>query len=85
MHLIDSLFMLNKTRGENMATITTNKIDKVQVEISSSLLSHLLNSGLLHCGDCKCLNANAKTVIWHNLLASSTSSDTLDGEEILCA
>jgi len=77
--------MLSKTRGENMATITTNKIDKVQVEISSNLLSHLLNSGLLHCGDCKCLNANAKTVIWHNLLASSTSSDTLDGEEILCA
>lgn len=77
--------MLSKTRGENMATITTNKIDKVQVEISSNLLSHLLNSGLLHCGDCKCLNANAKTVIWHNLLASSTSSDTLGGEEILCA
>lgn len=77
--------MLSKTRGENMATITTNKIDKVQVEISSNLLSHLLNSGLLHCGDCKCLNANAKTVIWHNLLASSTSSDALDGEEILCA
>lgn len=68
-----------------MATINNNKIDKVQVEISSSLLSNLLNSGLLHCGDCKCLNANAKTVIWHNLLASSTSSDTLDGEEILCA
>ncbi|TWX69881.1 hypothetical protein ESZ36_08055 [Colwellia demingiae] len=68
-----------------MATITTNKIDKVQVEISSNLLSHLLNSGLLHCGDCKCLNANAKTVIWHNLLASSTSSDALDGEEVLCA
>ncbi len=68
-----------------MATITTNKIDKVQVEISSNLLSHLLNSGLLHCGDCKCLNANAKTVIWHNLLASSTGSDDLNGEEILCA
>jgi len=77
--------MLNKTRGENMATITTNNIDTVQVEIPSNLLSYLLNSGLLHCGDCKCLNANAKTVIWHNLLASSTSSDTLDGEEILCA
>ena len=68
-----------------MATITTTNTDKVQVEISSNLLSYLLNSGLLHCGDCKCLNANAKTLIWHNLLASSTSSDTLDGEKILCA
>lgn len=79
------LFMLSKTRREKMPTITTNDTDKVQVEISSNLLSHLLNSGLLHCGDCKCLNANAKTIIWHNLLASSTSCDTHDGEEILCA
>ena len=79
------LFMINKTRGENMTTITTNNIDTVQVEISSKLLSYLLNSGLLHCGDCKCLNANAKTVIWHNLLASSTSCNALDGEEVLCA
>ena len=68
-----------------MATITTTNTDKVQVEISSNLLSYLLNSGLLHCGDCKCLNANAKTVIWHNLLASSTSCNALDGEEVLCA
>lgn len=70
-----------------MNTIAANNIDKVQVEISSNLLTHLLNSGLLHCGDCKCLNANAKTVIWHNLLASSTnttSSNTINGE-ILCA
>ncbi|PKI14166.1 hypothetical protein [Colwellia sp. 12G3] len=68
-----------------MRTIAVSNVDKVQVEISSNLLMHLLNSGLLHCGDCKCLNANAKTVIWHTLLASSTSSDDLNGEEILCA
>jgi hypothetical protein len=68
-----------------MTTITVNNVNKVQVEISSNLLAHLLNSGLLHCGDCKCLNANAKTVIWHTLLASSTSCDDLHGEEILCA
>ncbi|PKG86319.1 hypothetical protein CXF85_01045 [Colwellia sp. 75C3] len=68
-----------------MTTITVSNVDKVQVEISGNLLTHLLNSGLLHCGDCKCLNANAKTVIWHTLLASSTSSDDLNGEEILCA
>jgi hypothetical protein len=68
-----------------MTTITVSNVDKVQVEISSNLLTHLLNSGLLHCGDCKCLNANAKTVIWHTLLASSTNSDHLNGAEILCA
>ncbi|TMM46035.1 hypothetical protein [Colwellia ponticola] len=77
-----------------MATITTNDINKVQLEISSDLLANLLNSGLLHCGDCKCLNANAKNVIWHNLLARSTNTNshttnTLNAsnneEEILCA
>jgi hypothetical protein len=68
-----------------MTTITVSNVDKVQVEISSNLLTHLLNSGLLHCGDCKCLNANAKTVIWHALLASSTNSDHLNGAKILCA
>ena len=55
-----------------MSTITVNKVDKVQVEISGNLLSHLLDSGLLHCGDCKCLNAKAKAILWHSLLASST-------------
>jgi len=58
-----------------MNNIANNNTDKVQVEISRDLLSHLLNSGLLHCGDCKCLNANAKSVIWHSLLASSTNCD----------
>ena len=57
-----------------MVTITTNDINKVQLEISGDLLTDLLNSGLLHCGDCKCLNANAKNVIWHNLLARSTNT-----------
>jgi hypothetical protein len=68
-----------------MTTFTVNNTDKVQVEISSILLSHLLSSGLLHCGDCKCLNANAKSIIWHSLLASSTHNDELKGEEHLCA
>lgn len=68
-----------------MTTITVSNVDKVQVEISSNLLTHLLNSGLLHCGDCKCLDANAKTVIWQTLLASSTSNYDLNGEQILCA
>lgn len=68
-----------------MTTLTINKGDKVQVEISSNLLSDLLSSGLLHCGDCKCLNANAKSIIWHTLLASSTENGSLDGEKQLCA
>ncbi|WP_019026315.1 hypothetical protein [Colwellia piezophila] len=68
-----------------MAFITVNNADKVQVEISSNLLTCLLNSGLLHCGDCKCLNANAKAVIWHNLLANSTYIDGSDGDKKLCA
>jgi len=68
-----------------MSTLTVNNSDKVQVEISSNLLSHLLNSGLLHCGDCKCLNANAKSIIWHSLLASSTNNDKINGEKHLCA
>ena len=60
-----------------MTSKAVNNADRVQVEISSNLLTHLLDSGLLHCGDCKCLNANAKAVIWHTLLASSTSKDLL--------
>jgi hypothetical protein len=68
-----------------MTTLTVNNNDKVQVEISSSLLSHLLNSGLLHCGDCKCLNANAKSILWHSLLASSTHNDDDNGDKHLCA
>jgi hypothetical protein len=57
-----------------MTITTVNNTDKVQVEISSYLLSHLLDSGLLHGGDCKCLNANAKAVIWQNLLVSCTQN-----------
>jgi hypothetical protein len=68
-----------------MSTLTVNNNDKVQVEISSNLLNHLLSSGLLHCGDCKCLNANAKSIIWHSLLASSTENYGIDGEKQLCA
>jgi len=48
--------------------------DKVQLELSSHLLIRLLNSGLLHCNDCKCLNTDAKKVLWQALLTSSTSA-----------
>ena len=48
---------------------------KAQVELSENLLAYLLDSGLLHCGDCKSLNANAKAVIWHSLLESVTTKN----------
>jgi len=67
-----------------MSPLTVNNNDKVQVEISSNLLSKLLHSGLLHGGDCKCLNARAKSVIWHCLLDSSTDCSDHDGERNLC-
>jgi len=67
--------MLYFKGGNTMNNIAINNTDKVQVEISSHLLTHLLDSGLLRCGDCKCLNASAKSVIWHTLLASSTNCD----------
>ncbi len=68
-----------------MTTLPVNNNEKVQVEISSNLLSHLLKTGLLHYGDCKCLNANAKSIIWHSLLASSTDNYKIDGDKQLCA
>jgi len=43
----------------------------VQVELSGNMLHQLLKSGVLHGGDCKCLNANAKKVLWQALLAAS--------------
>ena len=68
-----------------MTIITVNNSDKVQVEISSHLLSNLLDSGLLHGGDCKCLNANAKAVIWQSLLISSTQATNLGRGKKICA
>ena len=61
--------------------INTNK---VQVELSSKTLKQLLKSGLLHGGDCKCLNASAKQVLWQALLASSTD-DGGCSESYICA
>ena len=56
-------------------TAGNNNTAKAQVELSVSLLTQLLNSGLLHCGDCKSLNASAKAVLWHSLLASVTTEN----------
>lgn len=55
--------------------------NKVQVELSSHVLKELLKSGLLHGEDCKCLNANAKKIIWQTLLSTSIDNK----ENYLCA
>lgn len=57
---------------------------KVQVELSSNILKQLLKSGLLHGGDCKCLNASAKQILWQALLATS-ADDKIYSESCLCA
>lgn len=56
----------------------------VQIELSTNILTQLLKSGLLHGGDCKCLNANAKQVLWQALLATSTEINVCK-ENHLCA
>lgn len=61
-----------------------NSTNKVQVELSSNILKQLLKSGLLHGGDCKCLNANAKQVLWQTLLATSADGEVCS-ENYLCA
>lgn len=57
---------------------------KIQVELPSNILLQLLNSGLLHCSDCKCLNADTKKVLWQALL-TSTACTELTPEEKICA
>jgi len=69
--------------SNNISTCEGNDT-KVQVELSSNILKQLLESGLLHGGDCKCLNASAKKVLWQALLATSTNDD-LHSENYLCA
>ena len=59
-------------------------INTVQIELPSNILTQLLKSGLLHGGDCRCLNASAKQVLWQALLVSSTNS-AVSKEKQLCA
>jgi hypothetical protein len=57
---------------------------KVQIELTSNTLQHLLKSGVLHGVDCKCLNANAKQILWQTLLSTSTETEEYQ-ENYLCA
>lgn len=45
--------------------------EKARIEISAELLEKLIYSGILPGGECKCLNNNARNVLWQTLLSSS--------------
>ena len=44
---------------------------KVKIEVSSTLLMQLIHQGQVKGNDCRCLDANAKQVLWLSLLNSS--------------
>ncbi len=46
-----------------------------KVEISAGVLASLISSGLLKVAQCKCLDANAKHVLWQSLLVSSIAAE----------
>jgi hypothetical protein len=56
-----------------MATpiISDSLADKVQVELNANVLAKLIANGLLRGNECRCLNSNAKKVVWQSLLVSS--------------
>lgn len=68
----------------NINKLNTLTVSKVQVELSTTLLVKLLNSGLLHGSECKCLNMNAKKALWQAVLASSVET-SFNKEDSLCA
>jgi len=49
---------------------------KVQVEISAVLLAQLITSGRLTGNSCKCLDNNARKILWQSLLNLSTNPHT---------
>lgn len=52
-------------------TSTCSSSDKVKIELSAGVLSQLINSGVLHGNQCRCLDINAKNILWQSLLSSS--------------
>ncbi len=42
-----------------------------KVGIPQQLLAQLITQGVLHCGQCHCLNSVAKDTIWQSLLNTS--------------
>jgi len=45
--------------------------ERAKVEIPVGLLAKLISSGLLHGNECKCLDSNARNVMWKSLLLGS--------------
>lgn len=45
--------------------------ERAKVEIPAGLLAELIASGLLPSNDCKCLDNNARNVMWKSLLLGS--------------
>lgn len=58
-----------------MSLINVQQPDKVKIELPSTVLAKLIRTGMLYGSDCKCLDANAKQVIWQLLLTSSTQGN----------
>ncbi|WP_448568606.1 hypothetical protein [Thalassotalea ganghwensis] len=44
---------------------------KVQLELSASLLDKILASGVINAAQLKCLNTQSKQILWHSLLNNS--------------
>lgn len=61
-----------------MCTIKTPLPDKVKIELSGGLLAQLVKSGIIFGNDCKCLDANAKHVLWHALLNNSANEKPIN-------
>lgn len=76
-------FMAPNITTDKTANLTLDS-STVQLELPSIILKQLLQSGLLHGGDCKCLNATAKRVLWQTLLTTSIDH-TANTKEYLCA
>ena len=62
-----------------MVSVLTNKTFpvKAKVELSGWLLEKLISRGDIHGNECKCLDSNAKEIVWQSLLARTLKDDDL--------
>lgn len=58
-----------------MKITTTPSPKKVRIELPETVLAKLIISGLLHGSQCKCLDNNAKKILWQSLLTSSLTNE----------
>jgi hypothetical protein len=72
--ILSFIFVIYKSkRGIQMGTKQFYEFsdERAKVEIPVGLLAKLISSGLLHGNDCKCLDSNARNVMWKSLLLGS--------------